>query len=202
MKGTIDAGLPNAAETILNDAKEKAEHATIVDLIRNDLSMVAENVSVKRYRYIDTLQTNKGDLLQVIINLPANVNISQAFDNGTLTLTGTASASYYKQALEDVTYSHNDGNMSSLARTITFQVNDGMICGFSNQFNHTIYINATATPTPTPPPRFNSSQLAMLIVFPIGGFLLTLFLGLYLYRRYQALHEFDDDGNLLSSKFE
>ena len=65
MKGTIDASIPNAEELILNDQKERAEHATIVDLIRNDLSLVAEQVEVKRYRYIDKLRTNKGDLLQV-----------------------------------------------------------------------------------------------------------------------------------------
>ena len=65
MKGTIDASQSNAEETILNDPKEKAEHATIVDLIRNDLSLVAEHVVVKRYRYVDKLTTNKGDLLQV-----------------------------------------------------------------------------------------------------------------------------------------
>ena len=65
MKGTIDASIPNAEEQILNDPKEKAEHATIVDLIRNDLSLVAEQVEVKRYRYIDKLTTNKQDLLQV-----------------------------------------------------------------------------------------------------------------------------------------
>ena len=65
MKGTIDANLPNAAEQILNDKKESAEHATIVDLIRNDLSIVAENVEVTRYRYIDRIETNKGALLQV-----------------------------------------------------------------------------------------------------------------------------------------
>ena len=65
MKGTIDASLPNAGEQILNDPKEKAEHATIVDLIRNDLSLVAEQVEVKRYRYIDKITTNKQDLLQL-----------------------------------------------------------------------------------------------------------------------------------------
>ena len=65
MKGTIDASIENAAEMILNDPKEKAEHATIVDLIRNDLSLVAENVDVKRYRYIEKLTTNRQDLLQV-----------------------------------------------------------------------------------------------------------------------------------------
>lgn len=41
MKGTIDATLPDARRRILEDPKETAEHATIVDLIRNDLSMVA-----------------------------------------------------------------------------------------------------------------------------------------------------------------
>ncbi len=65
MKGTIDASIPDAANLIMNDKKEQAEHATIVDLIRNDLSMVAHQVEVVRYRYIDKLHTNVGDLLQV-----------------------------------------------------------------------------------------------------------------------------------------
>ena len=65
MKGTIDASLPDARERILADRKEEAEHATIVDLIRNDLSQVASEVTVSRYRYIDELQTNRGRLLQV-----------------------------------------------------------------------------------------------------------------------------------------
>ena len=65
MKGTIDAGILNAEETILNDPKEKAEHATIVDLIRNDLSLVASHVKVRRYRYVEKIKTNKQDLLQV-----------------------------------------------------------------------------------------------------------------------------------------
>lgn len=65
MKGTISAEIPNAVETILKDQKEMAEHTTIVDLIRNDLSMVASNVKVDSFRYIDRLETNKGDILQV-----------------------------------------------------------------------------------------------------------------------------------------
>lgn len=65
MKGTIDALLPDARNQILNDPKETAEHNTIVDLIRNDLSMLAKNVRVKRFRYIDHLKTNQKDLLQV-----------------------------------------------------------------------------------------------------------------------------------------
>ncbi|MCF2490275.1 aminodeoxychorismate synthase component I [Dyadobacter sp. CY347] len=65
MKGTIDASVPDAENVILSDSKEAAEHATIVDLIRNDLSMVAEKVWVEKYRYIDRIQTNDKMLLQV-----------------------------------------------------------------------------------------------------------------------------------------
>jgi para-aminobenzoate synthetase component 1 len=65
MKGTIDAAVPDAAARILADVKEAAEHATIVDLIRNDLSMVATKVWVERYRYLDRLPTNQKTLLQV-----------------------------------------------------------------------------------------------------------------------------------------
>lgn len=65
MKGTIDADIPSADEVILADEKEKAEHITIVDLIRNDLSLVAENVHVSKFRYIDKIKTSNKDLLQV-----------------------------------------------------------------------------------------------------------------------------------------
>lgn len=64
MKGTIDATLPDAEQRLMQDMKEAAEHATIVDLIRNDLSMVAEQVTVTRYRYCDRLETNKGPIFQ------------------------------------------------------------------------------------------------------------------------------------------
>ena len=64
MKGTLDASLPNAEKQLMEDRKEAAEHATIVDLIRNDLSRVAEDVRVDKYRYVDVLHTNKGDILQ------------------------------------------------------------------------------------------------------------------------------------------
>lgn len=65
MKGTIDAAIPDAENVILNDFKETAEHNTIVDLLRNDLSIIADNVRVNRFRYIDRITTNKNDILQV-----------------------------------------------------------------------------------------------------------------------------------------
>jgi len=65
MKGTIDASIPNAETIIFNDRKETAEHHTIVDLIRNDLSMVSTNVKVEKFRFISKIKTRDKTLLQV-----------------------------------------------------------------------------------------------------------------------------------------
>ncbi|WP_165042638.1 aminodeoxychorismate synthase component I [Dysgonomonas sp. ZJ709] len=65
MKGTINANIPDAESIILSDFKETAEHNTIVDLIRNDLSISAHDVKVEQYRYIDKIKTNNVDILQV-----------------------------------------------------------------------------------------------------------------------------------------
>ena len=62
MKGTIDAAKENAIEVLKNDIKEKAEHYTVVDLLRNDLSMVADEVKVNEFQRIDFLKTNKKNL--------------------------------------------------------------------------------------------------------------------------------------------
>jgi len=64
MKGTIDATIPDAETVLMMNDKEAAEHATIVDLIRNDLGIVATNIKVDRYRYVQHINTNKGPILQ------------------------------------------------------------------------------------------------------------------------------------------
>jgi para-aminobenzoate synthetase component I len=73
MKGTIDASIENAEETIRSDEKETAEHNTIVDLIRNDLGIVGHDVKVERFRYIDRIATNRRDLLQVSSEITAQL---------------------------------------------------------------------------------------------------------------------------------
>lgn len=65
MKGTIDANIENAEVQLKNDTKELAEHNTIVDLIRNDLSMVSDQVQVRKFRYIDRIKSNRNELLQM-----------------------------------------------------------------------------------------------------------------------------------------
>ena len=84
MKGTIDASIPNAKQIILDDEKEAAEHATIVDLIRNDLSLVADNVEVTKYRYIDELKTNDKTLLQVSSEIRGDLKVDFHQNIGTI----------------------------------------------------------------------------------------------------------------------
>ncbi|MFU8845061.1 MAG: aminodeoxychorismate synthase component I, partial [Bacteroidales bacterium] len=64
MKGTMDAAIENAKKVLLEDPKELAEHYTIVDLLRNDLSMVAKKVRVERFRFVETIKTHEKELLQ------------------------------------------------------------------------------------------------------------------------------------------
>ncbi len=71
MKGTIDAQLKNAKEKILNDEKEMAEHTMVVDLLRNDLSIIAKNVKVEKFRYIDKINAGDKELLQVSSKISA-----------------------------------------------------------------------------------------------------------------------------------
>jgi para-aminobenzoate synthetase component 1 len=61
MKGTIRSSEPDAASSILNNSKESEEHLTIVDLIRNDLAMVAEGIKVENFRYLENIKTAQSD---------------------------------------------------------------------------------------------------------------------------------------------
>ncbi len=64
MKGTISASIPDAETCLLDNEKEQCEHATIVDLLRNDLSRVSRQVQVARYRYVDLVETTRGAIYQ------------------------------------------------------------------------------------------------------------------------------------------
>ncbi len=111
MKGTIDASTPNAKSLILNDLKEKAEHHTIVDLIRNDLSKVAQKVRVERFRYLDFISTNSKDLWQVsseiVGDLPQNwkENLGTIFD--TLLPAGSISGAPKSSTLQLISEAEN-----------------------------------------------------------------------------------------------
>ena len=65
MKGTLSAQVPDARKKLLSDPKETAEHYTIVDLLRNDLSMVGRGTTVERFRYLTEIERKGGNLLQM-----------------------------------------------------------------------------------------------------------------------------------------
>ncbi len=73
MKGTITADHPNAEEELLSDDKESAEHLTVVDLLRNDLGIVARHITVEKYRYIDRITTHRHELLQMSSKIAGEV---------------------------------------------------------------------------------------------------------------------------------
>ena len=56
MKGTIDATLPNAEKLLMDDPKETAEHATIVDLIRNDLLPAGSITGAPKSKTMDIIE--------------------------------------------------------------------------------------------------------------------------------------------------
>lgn len=86
MKGTIDARIQDAAARILGDEKELAEHVTIVDLIRNDLSTVASDVQVERFRYLEKITAADRELLQVSSAISGTVTTHYAANYGDLLL--------------------------------------------------------------------------------------------------------------------
>lgn len=104
MKGTIDASFPNAEKTILNSMKESAEHATIVDLIRNDLNRVASNVEVTNYRYVEEIKTFKSTLLQVSSKIEGDLPLNYERQLGDIIFTllpaGSVTGAPKKKTLE------------------------------------------------------------------------------------------------------
>lgn len=86
MKGTIDASVSDARGKILSDRKELAEHVTIVDLIRNDLSLVADHIEVSRFRYIEELRTHDKTLLQVSSEITGQLSPDYASHLGDILL--------------------------------------------------------------------------------------------------------------------
>jgi len=64
MKGTINIAIPNSKQILKYDKKELAEHTMVVDLLRNDLSMVSKNVTVDKFRYFEKITTVDKQLWQ------------------------------------------------------------------------------------------------------------------------------------------
>ncbi len=84
MKGTIDADLSNAQETILDNKKEMAEHIMIVDLMRNDLGIIGKDVHVEKFRFVEKIKAGNKTLLQVSSKITATLTENWRDEIGTL----------------------------------------------------------------------------------------------------------------------
>jgi para-aminobenzoate synthetase component 1 len=84
MKGTIDAHLPHAEETILADEKEMAEHVMIVDLMRNDLGIIGSDIKVEKFRYVEKIKAGEKELLQVSSKITATLPSNWRENIGTM----------------------------------------------------------------------------------------------------------------------
>ena len=50
-----------------------AEHVMIVDLMRNDLGIIGRDIKVEKFRYVETIQAGKKELLQVSSKITAQL---------------------------------------------------------------------------------------------------------------------------------
>lgn len=75
MKGTINAKIPNAEQIILEDEKELAEHTMIVDLLRNDLSIISKKVKVEKFRYCENIKAGEKELIQVSSKISGELEV-------------------------------------------------------------------------------------------------------------------------------
>lgn len=121
MKGTIDASIQNAEIKLLNNKKEQAEHITIVDLLRNDLSMVSINVKIKKFRYIEKIQSNNKNILQTSSKIQGKIMSKYKNKIGSilekLLPAGSISGAPKKKTLEIIksTESHKRGYYTGIA---------------------------------------------------------------------------------------
>lgn len=76
MKGTTDASLPNAEEVMMRSDKELKEHTTVANMVKEELEAVSSDVYISRFRYVDRIKTQDGEILQtsseVVGTLPAD----------------------------------------------------------------------------------------------------------------------------------
>lgn len=87
MKGTVSSMDHNALDSLMESEKEKAEHITVVDLLRNDLSMVSDSVKVERYRYSEIIKNMRGGVYQTSSEIRGILRDQYAGDYAGLLLT-------------------------------------------------------------------------------------------------------------------
>lgn len=79
MKGTAVYKGDESIERLLQDKKELAEHTMIVDLLRNDLSIVSSGVTVQKFRQPIVIEAGDKKLIQTISHISGRLD--SVFEN-------------------------------------------------------------------------------------------------------------------------
>ncbi len=82
MKGTSKND--NDLRELLSDTKEYAEHLMSVDLLRNDLALVAKEVRVERFRYAERIRGSRGDFFQTSTKISGKLDKNWSANIGTI----------------------------------------------------------------------------------------------------------------------
>jgi para-aminobenzoate synthetase component 1 len=103
-----------------------------VDLIRNDLSQVADSVRVARFRYIDRIKTHTGKALlqvssKVVGNLPADYHAHLGDILASLLPAGSISGAPKKKTVEIIKEAESAFNCGNLPYTRHFYTG---VCGY------------------------------------------------------------------------
>ena len=118
------------AERLLKDAKENAEHVMLVDLARNDLSRVCDDVSVAHYRQVQYYSHVIHLVSEVVAKVRPNSNpfelLAKTFPAGTLSGAPKIKAMQLIDANEPTARSYYGGGIGFM--------------GFDGSCNHAIMI--------------------------------------------------------------
>ncbi len=174
MKGTMDASLPRAEERLLEDPKELAEHITIVDLIRNDLSQVADQVTVRRFRYLDRVVTSGKVLLQASSEIVGQLPGDWRRELGTILFqllpAGSISGAPKPQTIEIISQYENyvRGFYTGICGFFDGQALDcGVMIRFIEQDNGKLYYKSGAGITAFSDPKKEYQEIQDKIYVPI-----------------------------------
>ncbi|MDD5456613.1 MAG: aminodeoxychorismate synthase component I [Candidatus Margulisbacteria bacterium] len=74
MKGTSPVKEDDYGDKLMQSEKEETEHLMIVDLLRNDLDIVAGDVRVEKFRYKEKINTGSGSIWQTSSEVCGRLN--------------------------------------------------------------------------------------------------------------------------------
>nr|MDZ8007734.1 hypothetical protein [Nostoc sp. DedSLP05] len=166
----VDDGVANSITATRNLNLTAINDAPIATVTKSALAYTTKNAATAIDSGIILSDVDSANLVSATVKIASGfvssedtlnftnqngISSSYTKSTGVLTLTGTATVADYQTALRSVTYSNSSDNPSSVSRTISFVVNDGV----ANSTAVTRNLNTTAVNNP-PIATVNSSAVA------------------------------------------